>query len=450
MHIIMESSVLRLLLAIGLCCVIQSALGQECGGVIRNVTSGTIVSPGYPSSYPSSSDCVWKVQIPNVSELKVTFTVFSVENNYDYLYYGVGQGEDTSRPIGQLTGNTLPDDIDFRVGVLWFRFTSDGSIQSDGFSFNWEATVSTLPPPTTVTTIYTSRAPIPSLPPATGEPIIGLSLFCEGTSMVAIFDKDAVSSTDPTDVRLIDENCVGQAYGDSQIAIQTDYNKCGTTMEETDDHIIFRNSLLAGAPDAASPIIQNREVNVTLECRIERRQMAQSDQVDVIGSTFTFTEVSFGNFTYFLEIFPDSSFTAPYLPIDYPVAITIGDDLFMGAKVESPRDDLELFLDRCWGTPSSDPLDANNYTLIDSGCAVDNSVQFYESADDVTQQFSFNAFAFKTGQTLVYIHCQMIVCDVASPVSECVAECGSSDSQSDMSPKDLHVISSNMMSISSN
>lgn len=59
----------------------------------------------------------------------------------------------------------------------------------------------------------------------------GLSLFCEGTSMVAIFDKDAVSSTDPTDVRLIDENCVGQAYGDSQIAIQTDYNKCGTTME---------------------------------------------------------------------------------------------------------------------------------------------------------------------------------------------------------------------------
>ena len=89
---------------------------------------------------------MWKVQIPNVSELKVTFTVFSVENNYDYLYYGVGQGEDTSRPIGQLTGNTLPDDIDFRVGVLWFRFTSDGSIQSNGFSFNWEATVCKLTP----------------------------------------------------------------------------------------------------------------------------------------------------------------------------------------------------------------------------------------------------------------------------------------------------------------
>ena len=48
--------------------------------------------------------------------------------------------------------------------------------------------------------------------------------------MIAVFDKDATTSDDATDVHLINENCVAQDYGDNQIAIQTDYNKCGTTM----------------------------------------------------------------------------------------------------------------------------------------------------------------------------------------------------------------------------
>ncbi len=60
---------------------------------------------------------------------------------------------------------------------------------------------------------------------------LGLSLYCEPNGMIAVFDKDATTTSDPTDVHLINENCVGQDYGDNQIGIQTDYNKCGTTME---------------------------------------------------------------------------------------------------------------------------------------------------------------------------------------------------------------------------
>ncbi|XP_072039119.1 scavenger receptor cysteine-rich domain-containing protein DMBT1-like [Amphiura filiformis] len=425
-----------LLLCLG--CLVTNVIGQACDSVLTEET-GTIVSPNYPGSYPSQSDCTIYISVPEASSMQVVFNFFSVENNYDFLYYGVGQNNDVGRAIGSLTGNSLPDPIDFRVGVVWFRFTSDSSVQYDGFSLTYTTTIESTPVPTTVTTVYTTRNPLPSLPPATGEPIIGLSLYCEANGMVAVFDKDATTTSDATDVHLINENCVGQDYGDNQIGIQTDYNKCGTTMEETTDHIIFRNNLLFGQADPNSPIIKDRELNVTLECRMERRRLAMSDSLQLVGSTFEFTQVSYGNFTYYLEIYQDGSFAVPYDPVDYPVAVNIGRDLFMAGRIDTTGDDLELFIDTCWGTPSSDPLDATNYTIIDSGCAVDESVQFYDSGNPVMQQFSFHAFAFQTGDPLVYLHCEMLVCDLTNPSSRCQQGCVPSI---ETSARDLHVVSS--------
>ena len=114
-----------------------------CDSVLTD-ESGTITSPNYPGTYPSQSDCTIYVSVPQASSMQVTFNFFELESNYDFLYYGVGQNNDLNRAIGSLSGTTLPDPIDFRVGVVWFRFTSDGSVQYNGFSLTYTATIGML------------------------------------------------------------------------------------------------------------------------------------------------------------------------------------------------------------------------------------------------------------------------------------------------------------------
>lgn len=35
--------------------------GRRCGGVFKDVTQGSIVSPNWPGNYPTNSDCTWEV-----------------------------------------------------------------------------------------------------------------------------------------------------------------------------------------------------------------------------------------------------------------------------------------------------------------------------------------------------------------------------------------------------
>ena len=111
-----------------------------CDDVLTEET-GVIISPNYPSSYPPDSDCTFYVSIPAVSGIRVEFSDFELENTFDHLYYGVGRNNAVASAIGELSGSFTPDPIYFRVGVVWFRFISDGSLQSNGFYLTFTATV---------------------------------------------------------------------------------------------------------------------------------------------------------------------------------------------------------------------------------------------------------------------------------------------------------------------
>ena len=61
----------------------------ECGDDIRNGTSGTITSPGYPGSYPINRTCVWTIRVPAGNNIKLVFSFLDLEHHpncsYDYL-----------------------------------------------------------------------------------------------------------------------------------------------------------------------------------------------------------------------------------------------------------------------------------------------------------------------------------------------------------------------------
>lgn len=79
------------------------------------------------------------------AKLKVNFSLFDTENNYDYLK--IYDGPDVNATlIGNYSGTALPPEIIASnsnvTGALTFRFTSDGSVQGQG----WAANITCLAP----------------------------------------------------------------------------------------------------------------------------------------------------------------------------------------------------------------------------------------------------------------------------------------------------------------
>ena len=121
--------------------------------------------------------------------------------------------------------------------------------------------------------------------------------------------------------------------------------------------MIFHNALI-GAADPDSPIIQHK---VNLECRIERHHMSDASFLSSLK-----THVSYGNFSFGLDIFPNAMYSTPYKPDEYPVVVKVGDNLYFAASVVTVND-LDLFVDSCWATPTADPWYDVSYTLIENG-----------------------------------------------------------------------------------
>ena len=116
-------------------------------------------SGGAAGATVSNSSLVYTIY-PNTAgaNIRVTFTMMNIESCCDYLY--VYNGTSTAAPlVATLNGTVTPGAITANNanGALTFRFTSDGSVNYDG----WAATISCTLPCQTITPSITSTIPAP-------------------------------------------------------------------------------------------------------------------------------------------------------------------------------------------------------------------------------------------------------------------------------------------------
>ena len=115
-----------------------------CGGsvYVGHPSEGIIKSPGYPSDYTSSTQCVWKFWIPTATILELEIANFELEDEirctYDYLEF-TKQSEDgniESMPFRHC-GNVKNTNLNFTAGSLSLRFVTDMDIQATGFEIKY-------------------------------------------------------------------------------------------------------------------------------------------------------------------------------------------------------------------------------------------------------------------------------------------------------------------------
>ncbi|KAM9317703.1 mannan-binding lectin serine protease 1 [Pholidichthys leucotaenia] len=127
----------------------------ECSGGVFRERSGVLSSVDFPSSYPKSSDCLYRIEVEDGFRLHLQFdNRFDVEDHpdvscpYDYIKIKAG-----SREFGPFCGDRSPGAIQTESNAVTVLFHSDNSGENLGWRLMYVA--------------VGSRCSVPSTPPNT-------------------------------------------------------------------------------------------------------------------------------------------------------------------------------------------------------------------------------------------------------------------------------------------
>ncbi|CAH1248361.1 CUZD1 [Branchiostoma lanceolatum] len=218
---------------------------------------------------------------------------------------------------------------------------------------------------------------------------INAQVTCTSDYILVSFPRPTDNSIQTADVQLAAPPCSAEENS-THIYIQAPLTDCGTNRLDTDDYIIYSNTMTINVNASSAVITRHRFIEITVECRLPRRKSV----------TVNFDP----------RARPCS---------DYPLSMELGQ-----LQVTSDDTNLQLFADTCKATPTEDPGDSNMlYHLIRDGCDQDSTVARYWSPSTMEERFGFRAFAFTSGAPKVYLHCDVLLCNATDPTSRCAQGC---------------------------
>ena len=129
----------------GPCVVVLSPL---CPQGPLNLCSGTMYDSGGPTAnHGNNTDIVQTIAPFGAASVSLTFSMFDLESNYDYLY--IYAGPNTNSPLlGAYTGTNLPGGgtVTSNVGSITIRQYSDPGVTEAGFALTWNCTLPSAAP----------------------------------------------------------------------------------------------------------------------------------------------------------------------------------------------------------------------------------------------------------------------------------------------------------------
>lgn len=117
--------------------------------VVNTITtaSGSVYdSGGASANYNDNERFVQLIQPLGATSISLNFTVFNLENTWDYLYIYDGANTNASL-IGRFTGSTLPGNITSTSNSLLLDFRSDCATTLSGFAANFSSNGTITPTP---------------------------------------------------------------------------------------------------------------------------------------------------------------------------------------------------------------------------------------------------------------------------------------------------------------
>ncbi|KAJ7377446.1 hypothetical protein OS493_029349 [Desmophyllum pertusum] len=224
-------------------------------------------------------------------------------------------------------------------------------------------------------------------------------------------------------------SCILQCY---HITLQTSLNDCGTTHNESEDTITFYNKVQSLQFSPGNVITREQNVSIAFYCSYGRKALVRNPSFKTWKNIFTASEGGYGNFTFMMDLYRTPTYHTPYSRDDYPITVTLQDQLFIQIAVKSNQSNLVVFIDTCKATPSTDPYSVPQYIFMQRGCPLDLTLSYLYSISS-EQRFSIQAFSFIEEHPVIHFHCEVLACH-RNTASRCAQGCSRNRGRRDEEP----------------
>ncbi|XP_035681154.1 ZP domain-containing protein-like isoform X1 [Branchiostoma floridae] len=268
---------------------------------------------------------------------------------------------------------------------------------------------------------------------------------CDQTHMEISLPLKGLSGVNAAGLHLLNSSCL--ATVDANYAtLRTGLQECGTIQENYgNDKFRFRNSALAKPELDENGAQRYQPFARPFYCEFVRlyvKSLEQNVLYTIPDSSLQF-EIEHGNNTFIFDmhLYTSSDFIHKYDTEDYPIQFLPTDDMHVGLAVQTTLTNLELFVQDCFATPTSDKNDLTRLNVIDNGCDKDTTlVTQSDGSDPLVHQFSVQAFTFPNStDNVLYLHCTMVVCMADDAGSRCAQGCVEERRRRDVSDHDRAV-----------
>nr|XP_023416652.1 uromodulin isoform X3 [Cavia porcellus] len=187
------------------------------------------------------------------------------------------------------------------------------------------------------------------------------------------------------------------------------HGPCGTVLTTNETHATYSNTLYL----ANEIIIRDFNIKFNFECSypLDMKVSLQTSLRPIVSS-LNISVGGTGMFTVRMALFQSPAYTQPY----QGSSVTLSTEAFLYVGTMLDGGDLSRFvllMTNCYATPSSNASDPMKYFIIQDRCprSSDSTIQVMENGESTVGRFSVQMFRFAGNYDLVYLHCEVYLCD---------------------------------------
>ncbi|KAM6155693.1 pancreatic secretory granule membrane major glycoprotein GP2 [Rhynchocyon petersi] len=208
---------------------------------------------------------------------------------------------------------------------------------------------------------------------------------------------------------------------------------CGNILEKNQTHAIYKNKLSL----VNDLIIRDTILNINFQCAypLDMKVSLQTSLKPIVSS-LNFSLGGKGEFTVRMALFQDQNYTSPYEGAE--AVLSVKSMLYVGAILDQgDTSRFKLLLRNCYATPTKDKADPVKYFIIKNSCPnlLDSTIYVEENGVSAESRFSVQMFMFAGDYDLVFLHCEVHLCDFHS--EQCQPSCSRNSLRSDVVAIDL-------------
>ncbi|XP_068103358.1 uromodulin-like [Hyperolius riggenbachi] len=200
---------------------------------------------------------------------------------------------------------------------------------------------------------------------------------------------------------------------------------CSGILWNNGSEMTYKNTVYLSA--VYDGVIKRGDYSIDFHCTYPRNMTVNliSGISPIVGSA-TIDVGGTSNYTLMMGLFQDSGYTNPFMGLE--VILNSTATLYIGIVTTgaSSSSKFVLIMNRCFATPTASTSYGPTYHIIQNQCPnrIDPTISVLENGVSLKGRISLQVFQFLGGQSQVYLHCEVGLCDTST--TNCRASCPAS------------------------